>query len=284
MNIEQLRCFVVIVEAGSFRKAAEQLYKAQSAVSYSIKSLEEHVGFELFDRSTYRPSLTEKGRLFYAQTKAFLSAQHQLDRFAENLKDQEVRSLRIAIDPVIDVNKIIPAIKKIKQEFPGIQIQLQTVMLKGPFELLKNDQVDIAITSNFDGGLEYEFKPVAELSFVAVTNPDYIKDYKTITPEFLENYTQIIVSDDSPSSNAEVGVLKTSPKWTVTDFASKKDFLANSLGWGNMPRHMVKNEIKSKKLVIINGLRHSKYFAHVVRKSIYADHPVINFSFEAFYI
>ena len=282
MNIEHLECFITIVEVGSFRKAAEQLFKVQSAVSYSIKSLEEQIGFDLFDRTTYRPSLTPKGHLFYAQSKALLSAQHQLKRFAQSLKEQEVHSLRLAIDPVIDVNRIIPAIKKIKHAFPAIQIQFQTATLNGPFELLKNDQVDIAIASSFDGGLEYDFKPVAELSFVTVTSSDYITNFETIKPEDLKTYTQIVVSNQTFETHSEFGFMKTSPKWSVTDFASKKDLLINGLGWGNMPLHMVKKEIKSKKLVIINGLRKTKYFAHAIRKSQDANDKVIDFAFHQF--
>jgi len=282
MNIEHLECFKTIVELGSFRKASEHLNKVQSAVSYSVKSLEEYVGYELFDRSTYRPTITKKGKLLYSQVKTFLSAENQLERFAFNLKDQDVSTLRVAIDPVIDTSKIIPAIKKIKKEFPDIEIRLQTAILNGPIDLLKNDLVDIAITNNFGGGMDLEFKPVVEFSLVAVTSPNFIKEYKTIKPEYLEQYTQIVVDDKSSSSKESFGFLETSPKWSVSDFTIKKDLILNGLGWGNMPQHMVKNEIKNKELVVINGLRKSKIFSHIVRKGQDSNHPIINFAFNVF--
>src|SRR3954471_1301983 len=61
-TLAQLEVFLAVVEAGSFSAAARALGRAQSAVTYSIQRLEEEAGVELFDRSAYRPTLTEAGQ------------------------------------------------------------------------------------------------------------------------------------------------------------------------------------------------------------------------------
>ncbi|HHT8929941.1 TPA: helix-turn-helix domain-containing protein, partial [Burkholderia cenocepacia] len=49
-NLEQLRAFIAVVEAGSFSGAARRLERAQSVVSYAIANLESLLGVPLFER------------------------------------------------------------------------------------------------------------------------------------------------------------------------------------------------------------------------------------------
>ena len=73
MTIDQIECFHAVVECGSFTKASTELHKAKSAVMYTIKKLEEQLGFELFDRAHYRPQVTEKGKAFLLRSSSVLA-------------------------------------------------------------------------------------------------------------------------------------------------------------------------------------------------------------------
>ena len=64
MSIRMIRTFVQIAKLGSFTKAARHLAMTQSTVSLQMKSLEEKLGVELFDRSGRRPTINAKGRSF----------------------------------------------------------------------------------------------------------------------------------------------------------------------------------------------------------------------------
>lgn len=57
--------FIAVVEQGSFSKAAKKFYLSQSAISQQITKLENGLGFSLFDRRTYYPTLTEEGKRYY---------------------------------------------------------------------------------------------------------------------------------------------------------------------------------------------------------------------------
>ncbi|MBN9060945.1 MAG: LysR family transcriptional regulator [Rhizobiales bacterium] len=61
LDIDQLRTFVAIADAGSFTRAAEMVHKTQSAVSMQMKRLEERLGKELFARDGRQSRLTEEG-------------------------------------------------------------------------------------------------------------------------------------------------------------------------------------------------------------------------------
>jgi DNA-binding transcriptional LysR family regulator len=62
LTLDQIRIFLAVADTGSFSKAAKQLNRAQSAVTYAIQKLEAQFGIPLFDRTAYRPALTEVGR------------------------------------------------------------------------------------------------------------------------------------------------------------------------------------------------------------------------------
>ena len=62
LTLDQIRIFLTVADTGSFSKAAKQLNRAQSAVTYGIQKLEAQFGIPLFDRTAYRPALTEAGR------------------------------------------------------------------------------------------------------------------------------------------------------------------------------------------------------------------------------
>ena len=59
VTLEQWRALIAVVDAGGYAQAAEALHKSQSAVTYAVQKLEEQLGSELFDRSGYRPVLSE---------------------------------------------------------------------------------------------------------------------------------------------------------------------------------------------------------------------------------
>jgi DNA-binding transcriptional LysR family regulator len=73
MTARGLLSFVTIVERGSFTAAAEELYTSQSALSQQIRTLETQLGFDLFDHTVHRVSLTASGKVFYPKAKEILA-------------------------------------------------------------------------------------------------------------------------------------------------------------------------------------------------------------------
>ena len=84
LDIDQLRTFIAIADAGTFTRAAEVVHKTQSAVSMQVKKLEETVGRTLFEREGRASRLTEEGErlLDYARRIVRLSGE-ALASFAE---------------------------------------------------------------------------------------------------------------------------------------------------------------------------------------------------------
>ena len=65
MTIDQIKMLHAVVQQGSMQRAAKTLHKSQPSLSVAIKKIEELYNIQLFDRQTYRPTLTTEGELFY---------------------------------------------------------------------------------------------------------------------------------------------------------------------------------------------------------------------------
>ena len=69
MNIDNLKCFILVADNLSFARAAEELYISQPAVTKQINNLEQELGITLFIRSTRHVELTQAGMQFYKDAK-----------------------------------------------------------------------------------------------------------------------------------------------------------------------------------------------------------------------
>jgi len=85
MTFEQLRVLHAIVTEGTFRRAAQTLFKTQPALSNMMKKLEQEVGFEILSRHQYRPSLTAEGQVFYEKALLILNQMAQLSTLSRRI-------------------------------------------------------------------------------------------------------------------------------------------------------------------------------------------------------
>lgn len=83
IELKQLQYLIMCAEFCSFSRAAEELYTTQPNVSKVIRSLEEELGFELFQRQNRGIQLTTKGRLVYEYACKVLDHIRQLSEIAD---------------------------------------------------------------------------------------------------------------------------------------------------------------------------------------------------------
>lgn len=98
IDIDAFNVLKVVVEEGSFAKAAERLHKAQSAVSYQIKKLEQYLGVNLLDRNQYRAELTHEGRVILAEGQRLLAHLGNIEHLASRFSEGWEPRLELVID------------------------------------------------------------------------------------------------------------------------------------------------------------------------------------------
>ena len=82
-----LDTFIVVVETGSFNKAAEKLFLSPTAVMKQMNSLEEHLGLTLIERTSSGIQLTASGKLIYDDAKFVIDYSHKSINAAKELEN-----------------------------------------------------------------------------------------------------------------------------------------------------------------------------------------------------
>ena len=89
--------FMSVVETGSFSQAAKKHYLSQAAISQQISKLEEEVGVRLFDRSKYRPELTEAGKYYYQKIKQLSEEYEKIEKQTRYIQKKNSQKIVVGI-------------------------------------------------------------------------------------------------------------------------------------------------------------------------------------------
>lgn len=124
ISLRGLRTFCIAARYESFRTAGEQLYVTASAVSHQIKSLEDELGAQLFDRNSRELSLTELGRSLYEEVGPLIE---QLNIVVAGYKKGSTSSsIRMSVQPFFASEYFVPRLSEFTSRHPDIDIQVGT--------------------------------------------------------------------------------------------------------------------------------------------------------------
>ncbi len=256
MKIDALIAFATVVEKHTFTAAAVALRRSQPALSKLVAQLEHELGFMLFDRSAYRPVLTQQGRAFYERAVPLIEQTAALIRFGASLAGHTELAVRLAVDAIVPLRPVTQVLRRIEAEAPHIRFELQTVALGEAIKALQDDRADLALGHHQSGDLGPTLTQLhrhSEVEIVAVVQRDHpLAQQPFPTPAaLLRVYPQIILRDRSTTSRT-LNVLRGGRHWSVTDVHAKKHLIVDGMGWGGLPRHVVADEIASGQLVSLH--------------------------------
>lgn len=251
MTLDQIQVLQTILETGSFRAASQKLNRAQSAVSYAIRLLEQEIGFALFDRSAYRPKLTSEGVGFLKKSGDLWAEYQGLQRTVEYLKRGYEPEIRLAISAHYPLSSLSSVLRKLASQFPQTEIKIFSEVLSGEDMLLK-EHVDLAISQIFLQRSGLQTRKILEVTQVPVCSPSHplSKFNGKASAKDLGRYNQVIMRSTLKGTAKSAAILNPLSTISVDNFLSKKELIVGGLGWGFMPDHLVQTEIKKKELVI----------------------------------
>ncbi|MFY2824546.1 LysR family transcriptional regulator [Ruegeria sp. MALMAid1280] len=256
MKHDQLLALEAIVSTGTFRGAADRLHKSQSAISHTIRQLEEELELELFSRAAYRPSLTPAGEIFYREASKVLRQMQGLRTTAARLRAREEPELNIAVSATLDLDPLLTALSDTGRRHPATHLRLRMEMMGGPIARLMEGKADIALAS-LDGVPldDVEAEPVAEVTIRPVASPDLNvpASSRAISASKMQSYVQVVAAGTGGAAHDQSrDLLPGGLKWTVSDLAAKKKVILAGLGWGGLPDHMTKDERRLGDLLSLN--------------------------------
>lgn len=168
IEFRHLHYFKVLAEQLHYRKAAEQLFISQSALSQQIKQLEQILKITLFDRNNKKVALSEAGKLFYGDTLQILL---KLDAALENLNLLKVGNTgQIGIGFVASaMQSILPGLlKHFNNECPNIKFQLEELNNREQLPALQNGWIDLGFMRSNLIGSEFNIRSVYKENFSLV--------------------------------------------------------------------------------------------------------------------
>ena len=266
LTLDQLLVFHKIVQTGSFKSAAMQLHKTQPAISFSIKKLEEEMGVELFDRSSYRPSLNSYGKVLLEKSLPILQALKDLENLGQTFKQNEEPEVGISIDGIGLNNDLLKFLKNFSDQHPYTKLNMCLDLLSEAERRVIAGETDIGITHFIKEYDALEIIPFSSVSMVPVINKDLYKKKKIKEQKDLIDIEQIVISDKNPNG-ASFGLLDNGKKWRVLDNNFKRQIILSGLGWGHLPLSSIERELKEKKLIVLefHDIRPRALDIHLIR-------------------
>jgi LysR family glycine cleavage system transcriptional activator len=193
--LNSLRAFEAVARHLSVTKAADELAVTPAAVSHQIKSIEDHLGLELFQRAKGVLLLTDAGQAILPGIRNgfdnFAAAIEQID----NLGDSGV--LTISVAPSFAAKWLLPRLERFQEKHPEIDVRVGASMALTNFH---TDGVDLAI--RYGAGKYADFRCdrlLAEAVF-PVCSPKLLNGpHKLDSLEALKHQT--LLHDDSPDDD-----------------------------------------------------------------------------------
>src|ERR1043166_8925387 len=96
MDLAQLEVFMAVAQEGRFSRAAEKLHRTQSAISQTIRKLEDEIGEPLFDRSSREGRLTDVGLVLQDHAQKLLNLRQGAHQALLELRELQQGKLSIA--------------------------------------------------------------------------------------------------------------------------------------------------------------------------------------------
>lgn len=125
-NVNDLTAFIAVARAASFTKAASKLQVSQSALSYTIRTLEERLGLRLLTRTTRSVSTTEAGeRLLRSIGPRFDEIESEISALSA-LRDKPAGTVRITTVEHAAETILWPAMAKLLAGYPDINVEIIT--------------------------------------------------------------------------------------------------------------------------------------------------------------
>ena len=171
MSIRNLKTFLTIAESGSFAAAARTIHRTQSAITAQMQSLEEDLGFIIFDRSKRPPILSEAGRGLVSRVAEIVEVYDQL--FRDGARSGGEGRLRLGVVPSVITGMMPKALIALRAKYPGLHIDLTMGLSKDLVERVQRGMLDAAILSDLlEGGSGLQWWPFAQETLVLIAPLD----------------------------------------------------------------------------------------------------------------
>ncbi len=204
VNFELYKVFYEVARGLSFSAASARLYISQSAVSQSVKLLEEKMKCTLFTRNTKQVKLTQEGEILFKhveQAYNFIKAGERSISEVQSLKKGEIR---IGASDTICKHYLLPHFEKFNRMYPDIKIHVTNRTSPKCLELLKNGSADVVVVNLPGTGMDknLQIKKIKTIQDVFIAGQVFadLRD-KQIGLKDLQRYPMLMLEKSTTTRN-----------------------------------------------------------------------------------
>ena len=173
VKLELYRVFQEVARMGNISAAAQNLYISQSAVSQSIKQLEEQLQVRLFSRSTRGVVLTSEGKLLLDYVSHGLGLIRSGEEKLAQSRQLMTGELIIGASDTVTKTYLLSRLESFHRDYPAIRIRILNGTSSMVLDYLRAGQVDIAFASEPEDAGLYSVRRCVDTHTVFVASPDY---------------------------------------------------------------------------------------------------------------
>ncbi len=193
-HLPELETFLVVLEEGSFSRAAERLCVSQPSVSSRVKRLEDVLRVKLIERTTRSVQATEDGELLRnAAHEALAGLYAVLGQFRDRSEAARNRVV-VAATPMLAATYLPAIIHSYSERFPDVQVVLRDMPFDALLKAVGDGSADIGVTA-VDGDYDnLQFQPLADEPMVLVVPVKHpLADAERVTLEMIARHRMIFL-------------------------------------------------------------------------------------------
>jgi len=253
LTLEALSILAAIDRRGSFARAAEELGRAPSSLTYAVQQIEAELDALLFDRSGHRARFTPAGRLLLEEGRALLGAAHALENKTRQLAGGWEPQFTLAVEGILPVDPLLPVLEAFYRLGRATTIRLRHEVLAGGWDALASGCADLAIAGGeAPAGSGLRSRVLGRIEFVFCVAPQHplAGREKPLTQADIAGHRAVVIADTArnlPLRSA--GWLMQQSRLTLADLPSKLAAQQAGLCVGSLPRWLAEREMAAGRLV-----------------------------------
>jgi DNA-binding transcriptional LysR family regulator len=207
----------------------------------------------------------------------------ELEALSQSFKQKEEPEIFLAVDGISPIPKLLHLFKSFSDKFPHTKLNIGFNILSETERRVLDREAQIGITHIISDKNIFEIIPITSFKMIPVMDHSLFKERKIKNQSDLLSIDQIVLGDQSGPKGISFGLLHGGKKWRISDGNFKRSLILAGLGWGHLAEHTIEQELKEKKLVIlnfedihsteltINLIRHKKHHFGVVTNQLWND-------------
>jgi DNA-binding transcriptional LysR family regulator len=257
LNLNLLRSFHAVAEAGSVSRAAKLGYISQPALSKAVRELEKSVGIPLVERSARGVHLTQAGKTLYEHAKMLFALEQEAEEAIRSHRNMDVGTLRIGASTTLITYVLPPLLAQFRTLHPHLRFKTLRGNTRDVEALLGAYELDVALVEGPSHHHRVQAWPWSEDELVCVCAPDHpLAQLDSVWPGQLGDYDWVMREEGSGTREVIENIfrpynLPPTEALEVGGAEALKQAVAAGLGIGIVSRMAAADQIALRKLVVV---------------------------------